>query len=553
MALSLVALLFVGFLTTSAISYLVSRNSIRTSILRNELPLSSNSIYSEIQRDLFEPILISSLMANDTFVKDWILNGETDQGEINRYLAHIERKYGTTTAFLVSEKTRRYYNRSGVLKVVSETNPADKWYFRVRKMNEAHEMNVDPDLSNKATMSIFVNFRIVTPSGKYLGATGVGLEVRALKALMREYRSKFHRDIYFYDRSGKLVLHSLTPEEEATAHHHFADPTAADIFRRVAAGEKEASASAVGHDGALINYRYLPELDWLLVVEQVSDGTRNILFKMVAINLAVCLLLGLILARLIQRIALRYQKRLEEKNFELESHQTELRQANAARERLFAIIGHDLRTPMANLKSSLELLSDGTMEPSVWRSVRDDLRRGVNFTLGTLENLMEWGSLQSRTLKPQAEPIGLLEAADEAIALLGLAAREKEITVRNHIPFKARVAADPRQLASIFRNLLSNAIKFTPRGGQVDFDAAIDGRFWRISIADNGAGIDAERIRALLKDGTLPTRRTVGRESGLGLGLLLCRDFITANGGVLEARSEPGKGSVFTFTLPVAQ
>src|SRR5476649_1709071 len=116
MLVTLGGLLFAGFLLTSTISYLVSRNSIRTSILQNDLPLSSNNIYSEVQKDLFEPILISSLMANDTFVKDWITHGEQDEKDITSYLDHIQVKYGTLTAFLVSENTRKYYNASGVLK-----------------------------------------------------------------------------------------------------------------------------------------------------------------------------------------------------------------------------------------------------------------------------------------------------------------------------------------------------------------------------------------------------------------------------------------------------
>ncbi len=103
-------MLFLGFLATSTISYLISRDSIRTAILQNELPLSSNNIYSEIQHDLFRPILISSLMANDTFVKTWLTQGETDESAITDYLSHIRKKYGTITAFLVSEKTRKYYN-----------------------------------------------------------------------------------------------------------------------------------------------------------------------------------------------------------------------------------------------------------------------------------------------------------------------------------------------------------------------------------------------------------------------------------------------------------
>ena len=106
--LSLVALLVVGFLATSLTSYIVSRNSIRQKIVNEALPLTGDNIYSEIQKDLLQPVFISSLMAQDTFVRDWILAGEKDTDPIVRYLSEVKAKYGTITSFLVSERSGGY-------------------------------------------------------------------------------------------------------------------------------------------------------------------------------------------------------------------------------------------------------------------------------------------------------------------------------------------------------------------------------------------------------------------------------------------------------------
>ena len=97
-------LLVTGFLVTSFASYHASRASLRSEIAFNELPLTSDNVYSEIQRDLLRPIFISSLMANDTFLRDWAIEGERNKDQIVRYLKEIREKYEAVTSFFVSEK-----------------------------------------------------------------------------------------------------------------------------------------------------------------------------------------------------------------------------------------------------------------------------------------------------------------------------------------------------------------------------------------------------------------------------------------------------------------
>lgn len=133
---ALAVLLIAGFLATSLTSYFVARDSLASSITDQMLPLTSDNIYSEIQRDLLRPILISSVMATDTFVRDWKLQGESDPQRIIAYLAEIQQEYDTITAFFVSEQSRQCYHPTGILKTVSETDPADAWYFAVRNQRE---------------------------------------------------------------------------------------------------------------------------------------------------------------------------------------------------------------------------------------------------------------------------------------------------------------------------------------------------------------------------------------------------------------------------------
>ncbi|MFH2093842.1 MAG: GGDEF domain-containing protein, partial [Pseudomonadota bacterium] len=140
-------LLATGFLFTSLTSYFVSRTSLRAEISSRGLPLTSDNIYSEIQRDLLRPVFISSLMATDTFLRDWLIHGETNPEKIIKYLNEIRLKYNMFTSFLVSEKTKNYYHFDGVLKTISQDQERDNWYFRVKDMKEDYEINVDPDIA----------------------------------------------------------------------------------------------------------------------------------------------------------------------------------------------------------------------------------------------------------------------------------------------------------------------------------------------------------------------------------------------------------------------
>jgi signal transduction histidine kinase len=546
------SLLLVGFLLTTSVGYLITRHSIRAAILQNELPLSSNNIYSEVQRDLFEPILISSLMANDTFVKDWLTEGEKDPGEIIRYLQHIQEKYGTTT-FLVSEATRNYYNARQILKVVSETYADDAWFPRVRKMKPDYEINVDPDQSDGNKMTIFINYRVLDKAGNFLGATGVGLNVKAVKTLMQEYRDRYHRDVYFYDRKGKVVLYSWDADSSDLEHmsNHSAEQTMSSILARIERGESNITASATGRNGAMANYRYVPELDWILVVEQVSDGTRVILLQTVGLNLLVALLTAGVLLGITQKTTRAYQDNIEAKNRDLILRKTQLLEANAAREKLFSIIGHDLRGPVGNVKSTLDMLGSGLLDFESFQEWSDVLRTQVDHVLVTLDNLMLWGSLQTDSLKPRSEEVNLRAAAQDGMGLLGLIAKEKGIQVNNDIPENALVLADGHQIQSVLRNLLSNAIKFTPKGGHVHFTADKSARGWKVTVRDDGIGMSAERVERLLgKHSVIQSTLGTDNERGLGLGLQLCIDFIKANNGTLSIESSPGKGSSISFQLP---
>lgn len=561
-------LLFVGFFLTTGASYLVSRNSIRASILNTELPLTSDNIYSEIQRDLFEPILISSLMANDTFLKEWLIDGEKDVPRVIRYLGEIQAKYHTVTSFLVSDASHKYYQAGGELKTVRADDPVDAWFFRVRDMEKPYEINVDPDMANKNAMTIFINYRMTDEDGRFLAATGVGLEVSSVKKLIHTYRERYQREIHFYDREGNLVLHSDSHPESDSEHHH--GHVSRKEFREVLGqlSPEDATRSVVGQDGEMINFRYIPELEWVLVVEQTADGTRGILFQSFAVNLLICLLTTVVLLSIIWVTLLRYQRNLEARNRELEERNTQIRQqaedlarANQTldamhreKDEFIGMTAHDLKNPLNAVYGFSEmLLQDETVRGSA-REYADHIHISSHTMLDHVEALLAMTELESDSFQMKLGPVDAGRVLDKILATARAQAAAKHVTFA---PVVARdpvwVLANEHGLARVVSNLLSNAIKYSPRGGTISFSIQMTADEVEIAIHDQGEGISAdEQLRLFEKFGRLSSRPTAG-ESSTGLGLYIVKQTMLRMGGRVWCESKKGAGATFTVALRSAR
>lgn len=303
-------ILLVGFLATSLISYFVARHSLSAHISEEMLPLTSDNIYSEIQRDLLTPILISSLMSHDTFVRDWATQGELEPERIIHYLDEIQRKYNTITAFFVSEKTSNYYHPSGILKTVHANDPADAWYFRVRELTQPYEINVDSDTADRSRLSVFINYRVYDRKGDYIGATGVGLSVNAVTRLIETYQKRYGRQIYFANREGDITLHGSGFEGK----RRIQDRAGLNKFATQLLTSPSSSFSYAASDGGnvYVNSRLVPEFNWYLLVEQRNDAGETRIQNTLILNILVSLAITA-LVLLIAHFTLRsYQQRLEE-------------------------------------------------------------------------------------------------------------------------------------------------------------------------------------------------------------------------------------------------
>lgn len=303
-------LLSLGFVALSVFNYYVSKTTIREALVERELPLTSDNIYSEIQKDLIRPVFISSMMAHDTFLRDWILSGEQELPRITRYLHEIKSKYGAFTSFLVSDKTLNYYNTTGILKKVSPSEPRDVWYYRVRAMQPPYEINVDPDLSNRDEMTIFINYRVFDYHQNLIGATGVGLTVDSVRKLIDSYHRRYQRTIYFVNRQGTIVLQ---PKDTPTYNQNIKQMEGLkELADKILHQEGDASYQyrRQGREH-LLNVRFIPELQWFLFVEKPEDEALVVPRKTLLLNIGVCFVVTLFMLFLVNITINYYRRRLE--------------------------------------------------------------------------------------------------------------------------------------------------------------------------------------------------------------------------------------------------
>jgi len=282
----LATLLVTGFLFTSVISYFVAHKSLSEQIAGSTLPLTSDNIYSEIQQDLLRPIFISSLMAHDTFVRDWVLGGETEPDKMTRFLREIKKRYGTVTSFFVSENSRQYYHSSGVLKTVSEKDPQDQWYFNMANVLQDYLVNIDRDTADLTSMTVFINHKVYDYIGNYMGTIGVGLDVRSVKELIETYQQRYGRTIFFTDRLGNATLVG----SEFDGPPNLRDIPGLEVYATQILTSPSTSLSFEQNNRTVyFNSRLVEDFDWYLVVLEDEIIGEARIQKTMLINIAISL------------------------------------------------------------------------------------------------------------------------------------------------------------------------------------------------------------------------------------------------------------------------
>lgn len=239
---------------------------------------------------------------------------------------------------------------------------------------------------------------------------------------------------------------------------------------------------------------------------------------------------------------------------QLQKHAVKLQEMNAARDKLFAILSHDLRAPLGGILGLSEvLLEDMDSQPvDVSKELVTEIHDASQQSLALLDNILRWTLLESGKVNFTPMTIPLIGVVQKVTRLLSPLALKKKVNLHVDCPEHLFVSADQDMLASILQNLLANAIKFTPAQGDIHLTATEAKRQVVIRVKDSGVGMSKEQVEKLFSPNKQTSTLGTEGETGTGLGLVLCRQFLALHKTGLEVQSEPGKGTTFKFTLAKA-
>jgi signal transduction histidine kinase/ligand-binding sensor domain-containing protein len=247
------------------------------------------------------------------------------------------------------------------------------------------------------------------------------------------------------------------------------------------------------------------------------------------------------------------QKLIETQALLLNNTNQQLILLNSTKDRFFSIIAHDLRNPFHVIRGFAEVLLNDfeKLPPEKTRRFIQLILTSSTSASNLLENLLQWSRSQTGRMSFEPVNLNLSTIVEETINLLEGDAQRKNIKLQSLIDQNMMAFADQQMLKTICRNLVSNAIKFTPENSTITIKSVITDAQVEITVADTGVGISPEDIPKLFRIDTNITTKGTSNETGTGLGLILCKEFIEKHKGEIWVESEINKGSEFKFTLPL--
>lgn len=264
------------------------------------------------------------------------------------------------------------------------------------------------------------------------------------------------------------------------------------------------------------------------------------------INSLILAFLGLLYYRYEQIF---YEKELQGSQIKLEKKNAELEESNTTKEKLFSIIAHDLRSPIAQLRNTLDLVNRQLLTPEEFTKLTEHVSIQVKQLQGGLDNLLKWSNSQLQGIEANPEKVEFKSVIGLILSMMEAELENKEIKV-NVQSEGGPIWADPDHLQLVLRNLLSNAIKYSYKNHSIDIHHYTRNHEVMISIADQGDGMDKFLREQVFSSANIISKRGTLNEKGTGLGLKLCKEFVEKNRGRIWAEENQPKGTIFFVSFP---
>ena len=237
----------------------------------------------------------------------------------------------------------------------------------------------------------------------------------------------------------------------------------------------------------------------------------------------------------------------------IEDQNKTLVQINKTKDRLFAIIGHDLRSPLGSLEGITNIIDSLVKQQKFDKleQVSEQIEISVKRMTVLLDNLLKWSFIQTKQILYNPQKIDMYEMVESTLDFLRPIAELKQISIISHIPVRLIITADENLIKTILRNLISNAVKFTGKNGIIEITSEYVDNYIMVKVKDTGVGIEQEKISAIFEINENKISIGTNKEKGTGLGLVLCKEFVEMHNGEISFTTEQGVGTTFCIKLPI--
>ena len=432
-----------------------------------------------------------------------------------------------------------------------------------------------PNNGNPPKESRLVGTPLKAFGDKFVGVVIVSIDLQELldNVLQSVNTNSKHINSWVMDKDGLLLFQSEHPEM-TLRNIRKTDQTCSECHTSFEYTERILTAKQGIVDYQLKDFpkklaAFAPveykNISWIVVVNSPYDEVTASVDRVLRVIL---LLLGVVVVALIVSSVTIYRNNLlkhkakeelrrlsEKKILEEEKLRSEIfKQLNATKDKFFSIIAHDLKNPFITLLGFTDLLLTDYSELSdeEKKYYIEEMKKSAEISHNLLQNLLQWSRAQTGRIEFNPQKLELLQIVDKNILLLKAAAEKKQIKLLHEIPPEIYVNADEEMLNTVLRNLLTNAIKFSNKGGTTSVNAIAKDNFVEVSVVDSGIGMDQNTIENLFRLDVAHSTIGTDNETGTGLGLILCKEFVEKHGGKIWVESEVGKGSSFRFTLSIS-
>lgn len=303
--------IILGYIVIVLLNY-SSYKDIISSNTKNITKLTSSNIYSDINSEITKPIFVGLTMANDSFLINWLETQENkDSIPLKKYLNGIKNKYNYDSVFLISDKTKHYYNNTGLFKNISTKNEHDKWYYKFLEETPLYDLDVDQDEAANHMLTVFINCKIYNQKNDFLGVTGVGVKMEKIQELFNTYESEYELETFLINSDGLIQAHSNSEKIEK---ENFFDTLDIKIKDKII--NNKTSMCIFNYSNQGVNYfiitRYIPDFDWYLVVKKDTSFLIKSFYSQLIKDILILSLILFIILFIVSKLIKKHENELSE-------------------------------------------------------------------------------------------------------------------------------------------------------------------------------------------------------------------------------------------------